>query len=308
MIDWRGLLSSIQIEWRDRGANWSRGNVNIRCPLCANDPSFHMRLNEEEPGFYCLRDGRHKGRNLVFLLGRMKIAQHEAQRLLQTYSSKKLNFAPAPPSPAPDLSKALMRWNRFQPAQDSPHCRAYLLAERGFPRPAVTCATYDLRYAPEGEWAQRILLPIRDTEGEVVSWVGRALSKQAELRYKMEDAARSLIYMPRRARRRLIVVEGPFDALKIAAATEAEDIAPMALLGKALNSTKLMLINRLAEEATEVFQCMDEEVPIGESYATLRELQAALRRPVRRLKLPLGSGDAGALDFAQVREWLCPLF
>src|SRR5262249_9671231 len=42
---------------------------------------------------------------------------------------------------------------------------------------------YDLRYATQGRFAYRIVLPVRDRYGSLLTWTGRAVSPGAEPRY-----------------------------------------------------------------------------------------------------------------------------
>ena len=308
VINWKGLFAELGVACRDRGENWSRGNINIKCPFCANDPSFHLSIAENKQAYFCRRDSRHKGRDLVYLLGKLGVRSANAEQLLRKYSSGKLELREQHRAPPRPPSQTLLAWDRFLPAQDNIHILAYLKNERGFPLPAVTCEAYDLRYARAGAWAQRILMPFRDAEWETVSWVGRAIHKDREPRYLMENSSiPALLYMPRMARRILMTFEGPFDALKVAAATEAEDLSTLGLLGKHLSPAKLLLLTELAKDSEEIYWTPDYGVPLGERESIRREMQGALQKPVKLWRLPDGAKDSGAMSFTDVREWLKPI-
>src|SRR5207248_325378 len=148
---------------------------------------------------------------------------------------------------------------RFQPAADSDRCLAYL-AGRGFPDPAAICRRYDLRFSPAGTWAGRLLIPIVGPDGEIATWTGRALSDKLQGRYWTQTADNNTLYVPRQMRATMIILEGPIDVLKVAAATEHMPVTPIGLLGLDINEMKLFQLKQLLEQCTGYHVCFDNGV------------------------------------------------
>ena len=305
-IDWRALLSSLHIEWRDRGANCTAGNINVKCPWCHSDPSFHLAIAEAREAFYCWRDpNRHSGRSFIGLLMKLGQRREEAVRLLNYYRrGKGIQAEPEAPDKPLKLDGG---WARFAPAQESKQLVDYL-AKRGFTSPRALCEQFDLRYAPTGSWARRLLIPLH-LDGAVVSWTGRDIARQPLLRYKMQElAGYEPFYSPDIRKPKiemLIVCEGPMDALKVASACHGHPVSTIALCGKALGAQKMLQIRKAAGHCRYCLVAMDAEVPISQVYHIIRELDGAIgARYIGRAKLPPGVSDPGELSPEGVIPWI----
>lgn len=297
-VNWRPLLDELRVEWADRGANCSQGNVNICCPFCGDDPSFHLAISESKDAFYCYRNPKHGGTNLTRLLVRLGVDYADVPDLLNSHNSD-VTIAPRPRKEPTLLAK---QWARFSPASESRDCLRYL-QDRGFRTPIATCRQYDLRFAREGKWARRLLLPVRLND-EVLTWTGRALDGRLSPKYLTDPIDRPMVYLPRSVRDTLIIVEGPLDALKIAAASDALPVSSLALLGKGMAPAKLELIAELAKAARHVCVALDADVLISDVYALIYELQAMINRTITRLPLPDWVKDPGDLSADDVDDWL----
>jgi len=53
MIDIISLFENNDIEFYSSGKNNSRGWVELNCPFCGNDPSFHLGVNLSSGIFHC---------------------------------------------------------------------------------------------------------------------------------------------------------------------------------------------------------------------------------------------------------------
>lgn len=299
-LNWRSLLDDLGVEWIDRGKNTSSGNINIACPFCEDDPSFHLSISERKDAYYCYRNpNKHSGSSLVRLLTRLGVSYDDILDFRETYASDG-TFEAKPTKPVSELAK---RWQSFSSAVEHPKYLDYLRS-RGFPTPVATCRQYDLRYAPVGTWAQRILLPVRH-EGQVINWAGRAIDDALSPKYLMESSAKQSVYLPRMPRAHMVILEGPFDALKLAVATENLPIAPIGLLGKGISVQKIAQIAELLNGAVSGHVCMDANVPISEVRDLINELRAQCGCPVHRLALPDGTkNDVGELPLEEIPIWL----
>jgi hypothetical protein len=154
-----------------------------------------------------------------------------------------------------------------------------------------------------------LLLPFKDQEGKLFTWVGRDITGLLEPKYLMYEARPSgLFYLPRAMRRVMLVVEGPIDALKIAVATETEDFTPVALAGKGLNSSKILRLRELAESCEQLLLAVDYDVSLAERLAMRRMLEGDLGLPVKFLNIPAGYNDPGAMPIPAIKSWLSPYF
>jgi hypothetical protein len=217
-------------------------------------------------------------------------------------------------------------WEQFQPADHSKHCCDYL-HNRGFSDPAYVCRQYNLRFAPTGYWSGRLLFPITDLSGKAVAWSGRALSNRLEQRYKMpKDCPPGLIYHPTTTRAVAVVVEGPIDALKIAAACEGWPVMPIALLGLKVDDVIRNLTDAV-QHCQTVFIRFDRDrndtvlkpttsrgqtllSPRHEDicYVLEKELAYRLREHYcARLPLPTVFEDIGVMSESEIQDWLGPL-
>jgi hypothetical protein len=302
--DWRGLFDALNIRWTDRGPNARRGRVNIACPFCGDsDPSEHMMIWEDNSGYLCHRNQRHRGRSLDFLLQHVLpgTPRREISRLLNDYA---VDAPIAYERPRASQSDVAVNWQRFQPAADSKRCLAYL-ARRGFPDPAAICRRYDLRFSPAGTWAGRLLIPIVGPDGEIATWTGRALIDELSPRYWTQAADNNTLYVPRQMRATMLVFEGPLDVLKVAAATEHMPVTPVGLLGLDINESKLYQLKQLLQRCTSYYLCFDN----GVLQSEYRHLSASLAFWGKtlykgRLRVPQGFDDPGEMPIPRITEWI----
>lgn len=300
MIDWRALLSSIRVEWIDRGHNTTPGNISINCPFCQDDPSHHLSISEYKPAYYCWRNpNQHSGANLVKLLVRLGQSRDDAVRLLNYFNTAVEKETPKK-AIASDIAT---EWDIFDPAQDSLKCTNFL-TKRGFTAPSLLCEEWDLRYAPRGEWANRLLIPLGKDRG----WTGRDLSGNSELKYLTEIVAgHQPLYCPDATKpnaHTFIIVEGPLDALRIAEATRRAPFIVIALCGKSLGSSKLLAIRELTATCERGLVALDSDVKLSETTQTMNEIRGVTRADLVKAKLPTGVKDPGDLPTKDIIAWL----
>jgi hypothetical protein len=247
MFEWKRFFDQHNIEYRESGANVSRGNVAIHCPFCGpQDPGQHLSVNLNLRGYRCWRNPtQHRGKNPARLVqALLKIPFDRASQIVgnSVYvpsdfmaQVKRRIVPPAPIEAKPiALPKEFKRFDEYLPSGRP--FRRYL-NERGFLADEIERLTkrYGVYYAARGPYRGRVLFTVRH-EGELISWTGRSIHADAKLRYK------TLSVDPERAESEgmppakgaishyllwfdklmsadadtLLLVEGPFDALKVA--------------------------------------------------------------------------------------------
>jgi len=291
------------VPWADRGKNVSRGWINIPCPFCGDDPSAHMGIHEDTGRYSCLRDPEHHGGDPVRLVQKLvppgPAARRVAVALIEDWRTVTVAERETP-------EPSGLRWADFAPAW---HAQVYVdyLGGRGFNDPVRTIQRFDLRRAPAGRWAARLLLPLYGADGTVRGWTGRAVRAGAEPPYLAEGDSTLLAGVL--SGTALVVVEGPVDALKInsALAGSLSDISAVALAGKALTYGRL---NAIADRRPRhVLVCLDRDVKPVTAWQIAGQLGAACRVLVpevniKMLGLPEGYGDPGELPEDAVVPWL----
>jgi len=306
-IDWRGLLDEIGVEWTDRGKNTSSGNINVKCCWCLDDPSKHLAIALMKEAYFCYRSpGQHSGKKATNLLFKLKgIREPEALRLLRKYH--RAGGAPMPARLPTDMQQQKTAWSRFANAGNNKEALEYL-SGRGFPSPRTLCEQFDLRYAPNGMWARRLLIPLH-FNGEAVSWTARDMTSRYEQKYLMNDTSSFAalctpdIIKPTPAI--AVIVEGPMDALRIAQATRDARIISIALCGKSLGSEKLLQIRKACETCNDILVALDADAPMSACYQAIADIQSATNvQRVGRAKLPLGIKDPGELPSEGVMQWI----
>lgn len=302
MIDWKALFSAMGVDWRDRGPNTTRNDVNICCPFCGDDYGYHLGVSiTGSTKFYCFRNSEHGGRSPVFLLHALGATRKEADELIAEYGNGE--EAPAEKSP-PSPASITKKWRNFSSAVWSSDCLDYLRG-RGFEDPKKLAQKYDLRFSPEGKWARRVMMPVK-LNGEVVSWTARSIDDGRIPKYLMQSVVfPGLVYVPRVSTDIMVAVEGPLDALKICGA-EMGHVGALALMGKALNARKLIILTKLLKGVRKLVFAPDADVDVvaRERMRNLLKVTRLGQGAIPILVPPDPFKDAGAMPYRAIRQWV----
>lgn len=281
MIDIRRIFDKHRVPWRDHGPNTSKGNINIGCPFCKNDPSFHMAVAEDGSGWYCWRNSRHQGAGLGYLFHVLKIP---TEKMHLKGSSTAL--------PEPTKEVDLSAWRYFAPAEESRDVCDYL-EFRGFSRPRQVCKQFDLKYAPEGKWAARMIAPL--TSG----WTGRALYPHIQPRYLSQTDGTGLFAQGRSSS--VILVEGPLDAMRLASLTS--EFTVIATLGQRLSPTLMFHLRALGTQSIHLIP--DSDVPPHLYLYFIRHLASFLpSATITKISVPRGYKDCCEMSEERTYEFL----
>lgn len=315
MLRWRDLLTQLQVPWGHH--HTGRGWISLRCPWCgASDPSQNFGINEEHGGYHCFRVAEHSGKSPYWLLQALGVPTAELDALIERYGGTAAPHAPTSPPRHPPSALA-QRWERmFRPAADDRAALDYLTARR-FDSPVATCDRYDLRVA-SGRWAGRLWFPLHDIDGLIVGYTGRAMRGQ-DPRY-LTETSEAALYTPRpipEGATTAILVEGPFDALRIADALDTatrRDPAPgygpahpqggavhvVALCGLSLTGKHFDLF-ALSRHLPRFLVALDQTV---DEAAANRLIDTLKSRRKYRLPLPVGYDDAAEMTNSEIKTWL----
>ena len=243
-FNWTSFLDSNHIHYATSGSNVSRNHIAVHCPFCGHaDPSQHMSINLKHGGWNCWRNDNHSGKSPVYLVqGLLGCSRERAQSIVGEAVFIPEDFLGtvqgliAPQQTAPRKPIALP--SEFKPFDGLPSSRRfveYLTSDkRQFTTAQIDRMTerYCLHYATSGKFKGRIIFPVF-FEGKLMTYTGRTIYPDVELRYKtlsydpeLEEIpavgpiSDYLLFYDQLIKNKndcdvLMIVEGPFDALKV---------------------------------------------------------------------------------------------
>lgn len=327
MIDIKALLDSYGVHYVVSGANVAKGNINVKCPWCGNaDKSEHMGIKLSNGVWGCWRSKAHRGTNLAYLLQKLlgvskaqaiklaggkveenahfddyvleEVAQGDFLKDNEQLQSRRLRsiLLPREFRRLPDDRKTATRFLNY-------------LEMRGFDQPGTLAYEYDMYYAVTGDYKWRVILPVR-LDGVMVAFTSRAIGN-AKVRYKSipNDLAsvgiKDTVYNYDNVLdggRRLFIVEGPFDALKLDFYGKWLGCRAVALYNMNMEDSQLSLLGELVTDFKEVQIVLDRGMLV-EGKEILDQLMPFVRTGGRYFSLPMVK-DPGELTPKQVED-LC---
>lgn len=318
-FEWVAFLEANHIHYVTSGPNVSRGNIAVRCPFCgAADKSQHMSISLTGKGWRCFRNrDEHAGKSPVYLVAALLgLSVDRARQIVGDAVFIPDDFMGAVLGklnpPAPMKKEPLTLPPEFKPFRDKPSAKHFIayLEQRGFSRKQVLGFTegYDLRYATTGAQKGRIVFPIIH-DGELVSWTGRTIYSQVDLRYKTlgtdpEDpnAPASLgpindylLWYDDLVTSRndtLLLCEGPFDALKVAVLGKRHGIDATCFFTASPSARQIDLLFDVAPRYKRKFLLLDR----GTLGTAMRVQSSMSAMKIPFLSLPDRVKDPGELD------------
>lgn len=319
------------VDFITRGTNVKKGEINISCPFCnasSNpDPSYHLGVAPETGYWSCWRNRKHRGKKLHRLLMKLlRISYKEACDILgekidwiregsfeifeDNFDINNL-FGEQDVEEIGDLEfdKDFRRFGNYM--SERPFLR-YLEKGRGFHRTHVmeVIEAYDFYFCISGKWQDRLILPVR-LDGKLMTWTGRHLQPNAELRYRslsekegalmsIKDLVFNYDELVNSGGKTLFVCEGPFDAIKLDFYARDLDCRSTALFSKALRLPQSYLLSDLSNVFDKIVILLDAE----ELEATLMSdaTLAFLHDQVDLGELPAGFHDPGELTSTAVYQ------
>lgn len=333
-FDWKRFLSQNRIPYVEQGPNVGRGNINIKCPMCgANDPSEHMGLNLRFGFWGCLRNGAHRGRDPTRLVRQLlRCSEEEARRIV--------GVKEAAAASTEELTGSLTQLRALMGAAAEEAFPSHLVYPKEFKRLSLTspfavpyvhylkqrgyrdaqiewlAENYGLHYATKGLYRHRIVVPIQDRYGDLLSWTARTIKPDVQPRYRTLRVFKrgegvegpfakiasnhTVLGLPvlwsAPNPRALILVEGPFDALKVTAFGAALGVYATCLFGLNVYPSQIGELQELAGRFDALYLLLDEDAV----FQRLRLMEALRSVGVKPLAMPPGTDDPGALSGGEV--------
>lgn len=239
-MNWESFLSEHSIEYVTSGHGIAGNNIALQpCPFCGHSGRpFHLHISLDGRGWKCWRSDN-KGGDAALVQKILHCSWQEANQITGKVSYLSNNFAAQvnkilnPNDIINNNNNYVLKLPKeFKPFSTKPSCRPYVkyLNTRGFTDIELLNERFGLHYCTQGAFHNRIIFPIY-MEGKLVSWTGRAIYKNAELRYKtlshkpklglptaILPIQHCLLWYDELFKwfaNTIILVEGPFDALRI---------------------------------------------------------------------------------------------
>ena len=326
------ILNRYNVEFVDHGSNVAKGNVNIQCPWCgAEDQSQHLGIQLTTGMWGCWRNKTHRGRQLYRLLSKLTgLTQQEARRAtgegalrgVQQGDMERavqglggaLDDAPPTTVRSLQLDQRFRRMctpkSRGYVAED--RYRKYLWQDRRFRKSDVkdVVSMYDLHYCVAGDFAARIIIPVYENE-KLMTYLGRSIYRNASLRYRALEKEKSVkqvkdcIYnydAAMRGGRKLVIVEGAFDVMKVDYYGRPE-LTAIGLFNTNLEDSQIELLYNLRGKFDHYIILLDR----GEVSPSLRlqdELYFFGNLRTRFLENVNDPGDLNPNPASELKNWL----
>jgi hypothetical protein len=312
------FLNKHNIPYIEGGVNVKRGEVNIRCPFCIDDPSAHLGVDEQRQIFSCWRNPRHRGRlvKLIMVLGRISYSQ--ACALLgqndHWFDGGAFSNFIANPEAFFEADKIKIKTLPKYPFKDYnvkiPRLFVDYLISRGFYYKHIPDLfnEYSIRYCVEGLYRDRLVIPVT-LRGEQVTFTTRSISDG--IRYlSLSEKDGALLSIKETVwnfdnlldygGEILFLCEGPLDALKLDYYGKKIGGRATCLFGKNIKMEQILLLSELVERFNKVVLLLDRTE--FDSMLRMERLVSFLKKPVVIGELPDGVKDPGELSIIQVRN------
>lgn len=332
VIDWERLLQENKIPFIESGPNVKRGEISIRCPFCGSaDPSMHMGLNRETGWWSCWRNrAQHSGKSPLRLLMKLLRVPYGVARELAGLGddyvdpegfdamAAQLMMRDGSSGRKEETQRRRLRLDdEFRPIERLGRTRRhfeYLVDIRGFNPGDIDALGrfYGICAGTSGLFSDRIILPYYQ-DGELVTWTGRAIGASSR-RYRDLEVKESIL-APKQTLynhdcmrfgwgRGLVLVEGPFDALKLDYYSRSAGIRAVALSTNSITEAQTLLLEGAKRDFKWLGVMMDnsDKLDLVDSMRMESELRS-IGLPLRMLDVPYGAKDAAELTIREITEW-----
>ena len=321
MFDWLRFLSARGIDHVEGpfGSNVRPGHVGFNCPYCDQDDKYHYAVQVSTGRVRgCWRSPDHWRPPAQLIADLCGIPYSQAKSIYEEgaeeYRSDTESLAAQLAALDSDREEAKELPSISWPAESElfyatishPSGAPYwdYLAGRGFPDPGPVAKVYGIRWAPHGDWSNRLLFPLYRYDGALVGWQGRDITGTSKAKYKIAPAgmdAAGVVFgwQPNLNGQVAVFCEGPLDALKLDWYAGDRPVNAFALLGLAAGSSKLSIMSKIAEHFGQVYIVLDRGEDI--KAMSIRDELSVIGARVARV--PEGVKDPGDMTPKQVEEF-----
>jgi hypothetical protein len=302
------FLEDKDIRHKRGGENIGSGWVGVEtCPFCQKD-KFHFGIHIQSCRASCWVCGsRVSAKNLHFLIHKIADCSiSQAKSWILEYQSDTASIS----------KEVLLNYATHSSLpqhlfEDPPPKMLSYIESRGFPNPDVLVAKYGLKFSkPHSNRPNSIVFPYFYS-GELITYITRPIIgkgyRTAPIKDSIMDAKRSLYNIDNcKPQAPLLVVEGPFDVLKVGAAAQTTD----QVCGTGgIQWTYEQVLSIITKQPSHVYVCFDslEEAAQRQAEKLVNTL-LYLSIPASRIELsqtePLDPGGLSLQEAKKLRRMI----
>jgi hypothetical protein len=323
------------IEYVTEGPNTKKGNINIACPWCGDDPSHHMGVEPNKGWYGCWRNPMHRGKNLPRLLAALTPLTYREACTLVGVNGTHLDQTEL--ESLADGSYFHAEGCAINDAQvhvehlELPHVFRRLRPDDGFwstAEPYIdymrsrgfgsndtrrVCSAFNLQYCISGWWKSRIIIPVYQHK-DLVTWTGRSIFFNPGLRYMSLDNESAVMNIKHclynfdsaqiTGGEVLFLVEGPVDVWKMDLYGRPLNCRAVGLFNMSCEDEQLELIEMLAHRYKRIVVLTDRGELVAGNAILEKLAYLRVNMDIRLGEVPKGVDDPGKLTKIQV-EALC---
>lgn len=315
------VFDRYNIEYKERGTDVGVGNVNIKCPWCVDDKGMHLGIKVDGSKYGCWRNPLHRGNELAYVLKQLlHIPLPSAYELLgKQWKDKKgvsveeeefMGVRKRLLGEKEDKEKIteLELLPEFKEVKKVGVTRKFweYIRGRGFSEEECekVINKYKIKCCLMGDWEGRLIIPII-IDNKLVSWIGRTIYKDEELRYKNLLSDKSVMKVSevlfnldevKKGGQVLFICEGMFDSIKVQTYLPSYHAATC-LFTKNASKRQLALFYELKNKYQKFVVVLDKGED-RDAFRLLRQLEF-LGNKVKRYELTEAK-DPGELIKEQV--------
>lgn len=310
------FLKSNNVYYITEGPNVKKGNINIKCLWCLDDPSEHLGINLKYNSYSCWRNDSHRDNNIVKLIQKLlNCSWQEAKQIAyqkvtidledMSLTSRIKNILK--PNHVVKIKKSvnkLVLLDDFKKVVDTGIRKRfwdYLVDVRGFvdeSRLLKLIEINNIHCCLVDDWKYRLIFPI--TQGKkLMTWSSRIIMNSS-IPYidlspeKSVIGCKQLLYDYDRLSNIkngniLYVVEGIFDVFKL----QYFDFFATCIFTKTIRDNQIFLLRQLLDNFKEIRVLLDGDAYI-QAIKIVRELRLFGKVTIQRM--PKGVGDPGEFD------------
>lgn len=334
-IDWARVLREHRVPFVESGPNIKRGELGIQCPFCGSaDPSHHMGLNLEMGWWSCWRNrAQHSGKSPLRLLMKLLRVPYGRAREIAGLGddyvdpegfdamAARLMGRGAEEARPEQVQRRFLDLDEFRPIKRDSALTGkfwdYLHDVRGFRGASdlgedvdVLCRQYRLCAGTRDRMQDRVVLPYY-LDGELVTWTGRAIgpSKYRYLDLEVDEsllAPKETLYNHDaiyRGGKALVLVEGPFDALKLDFYGKPWGVRAVALSTNSVTDAQAFLLQTAEGKFERTLVMMDNATKLGVVDSLRMKEDLYFLRNLTTARVPFDAKDAGELKPTQIIHW-----
>ncbi len=211
MLNVERFLQDYNIEYVLEGPNVKKGNINVACPWCGDDPSHHMGIEPNKGWYGCWRNTKHRGKNLARLLAAISPLTYSDAQAAVGHNLTELSVtdfqAIADGSfftmPKEGVKNSVVtsvdllhNFRQLRVGIPGAAIGSYLhyLHSRGLDWKEVDriCKCFSLLYCVGGSWRNRVIIPVY-MEHRLMCWTSRSIYPNAEVPYMALDKESSVL-------------------------------------------------------------------------------------------------------------------